>query len=75
MDTSFWVPIESFHEKIGAKIREGRHALVPNLAVVGAKEMENDTLAVRSRKDGELGEIATAEFVERVVGEVRERRL
>ncbi len=48
---------------------------MPYLAVVGAKEMENDTLAVRSRKDGELGEIALAAFVEKVVGEIERRSL
>jgi threonyl-tRNA synthetase len=62
-------------EKIGAKIREGRHALVPYLAVVGAKEMENNSLGVRSRKDGELGEIAVGEFVEKVVKEIEGRSL
>jgi len=44
-------------EKIGAKIREGRLDLVPYLAVVGAKEAENGSVALRGRKEGELGEL------------------
>ena len=37
-------------------IRNGRLDLVPYLAVVGAKEAENGSVALRSRKEGELGE-------------------
>jgi threonyl-tRNA synthetase len=63
------------NEKIGAKIREGRLALVPYLAVVGAKEEESNTVALRSRKDGELGEINVGEVVEKLIEEIRTRTL
>jgi threonyl-tRNA synthetase len=59
------------NEKIGAKIREGRLALVPYLAVVGAKEEESNTVALRSRKSGELGEISVGEVVEKLAGEIK----
>jgi threonyl-tRNA synthetase len=43
------------NEKIGFKIREHTIAKVPFLLVVGDKEMENDTVAVRTRKGKDLG--------------------
>jgi len=69
------VSLDNRSEKIGAKIREGRLDLVPYLAVVGAKEAENGSVALRSRKEGELGEVNVDAVVERLVGEVRMRVL
>lgn len=43
------------NEKIGFKIREHTIAKVPYLVVVGDKEMENNTVAVRTRKGQDLG--------------------
>jgi threonyl-tRNA synthetase len=43
------------NEKIGFKIREHTIAKVPYLLVVGDKEMENGTVAVRTRKGEDLG--------------------
>ncbi|MDR1483711.1 MAG: threonine--tRNA ligase, partial [Planctomycetaceae bacterium] len=63
------------NEKIGAKIREARLDLVPYLAVVGAKESESNTLALRSRKEGELGTIDVEKVIEKLVEEIRERKL
>jgi len=67
--------LDNRSEKIGAKIREGRLDLVPYLAVVGAKEEENNTVALRSRKEGELGEVNVDAVVEKLAGEVRTRTL
>ncbi|MDR1923077.1 MAG: threonine--tRNA ligase [Planctomycetaceae bacterium] len=63
------------NEKIGAKIREGRLDLVPYLAVVGAKETENNSVALRSRKDGELGEVMVDDLIAKLNEEIKERRL
>jgi len=54
-------------------IREGRLDLVPYLAVVGGKEEENQSVALRSRKDGELGEIALDSLIEKLVEEAKMR--
>jgi threonyl-tRNA synthetase len=63
------------NEKIGAKIREGRLDLVPYLAVVGEKEVNAETCAVRSRKEGELSEIAIDALIEKLYGEIKIRSL
>ena len=74
-DAGFRVSCDLRNEKIGAKIREGRLDLVPYLAVVGAKETENNSVALRSRKDGELGEVNVDDVVEKLNEEVRMRAL
>ncbi|MDR2641604.1 MAG: hypothetical protein LBC74_02295 [Planctomycetaceae bacterium] len=60
-------------QKLDAKIRETRLDLVPYLAVVGAKEAESNTVALRSRKDGELGVIAVEAVMEKLLEEIRTR--
>ena len=74
-DAGFRASSDLRSEKIGAKIREGRLNLVPYLAVVGAKEEENQSVALRSRKEGELGEVPLEKVIEKLTQEVRMRVL
>jgi len=67
--------LDNRSEKIGAKIREGRLDLVPYLAVVGSKEEENQSVALRSRKEGELGEVIINTLLERLLEEIATRVL
>jgi len=62
-------------EKIGAKIRDARNDLVPYLCVVGSKEEEEGTVAVRCRKEGELGTFPVQDFIAKVKEEIRTRQL
>jgi len=75
LDAGFRVSCDLRGEKIGAKIRDGRNDLVPYLAVVGAKESENNSVALRSRKDGELGEIPLEEMIRKLKEEVEMKTL
>jgi threonyl-tRNA synthetase len=67
--------LDDRNEKIGYKIREGRHERVPYLAVVGEKEVEAGAVAVRSRKDGELGQLLTPDFLNKLLAENASRSL
>ena len=58
------------NEKIGYKIREARLEKVPYMVIIGDKEAQTDTLAVRSRKDGELGALTLQEFLSRLQYEI-----
>lgn len=69
------VEVDDRNEKIGYKIREARLEKVPFILVVGDKEMETETVAVRSRREGELGAMAVNDFVDKVVQEIKERVL
>ena len=50
-------------ERLGKLIRNGEKAKIPVLAVIGAKEAENNTVSLRSRKNGDLGEISVNELI------------
>lgn len=55
--------IDARPEKIGYKIRNARLERVPYMLIVGEKELENDTVSVRKRDEGELGSMAVTELV------------
>ncbi|HEX3030493.1 MAG TPA: threonine--tRNA ligase, partial [Clostridia bacterium] len=61
------------NEKIGYKIREAQMEKVPYMIVIGDKEMENRAVAVRSRKDGDLGSMTVDYFINKIVEEVKNR--
>ena len=61
------------NEKIGFKIREAQMQKIPYMLIIGDKEAENGTVAVRSRKGGDLGTMQLDDFMNKVVEEVRTR--
>ena len=58
------------NEKIGFKIREHTLQKVPYLLVVGDKEMESDTVAVRTRAGEDLGAISVNEVIDKLTNEI-----
>jgi threonyl-tRNA synthetase len=61
------------NEKINLKIREHSLQKVPYLLVVGEKERQAGTLAVRARGGVDLGSMTIAEFTARLASEVHTR--
>lgn len=61
------------NEKIGKKIAEGRSQKIPYLLILGDKEAESGTVAVRSR-GGDEGIMALDDFIARVNEEVRTKK-
>ena len=49
------VEVDRGDERLAKQIRNAEQARIPIMAVVGMQEMESNTLAVRSRKEGDLG--------------------
>ncbi len=64
------VEIDRKNETIGYKIREAQLAKVPYMAIVGEKEKSAGTLAVRSRKNGDLGALPVDKFVADLLNEI-----
>ena len=58
------------NEKIGFKIREAQMEKVPYMFVLGDKEAENGTVAVRGRK-GDLGTMGVDEIIAKLMEEIR----
>jgi len=61
-------------ERIGKLIRNAERAKTPVMCVVGEKEVESDTLSVRTRKDGDLGAIGVPQVIARMKAVVEMRR-
>jgi threonyl-tRNA synthetase len=61
-DRGVRVSIDERNEKIGKKIRDAEMAKFPFMLIVGEKEMENLSVAVRRRKDGDVGVMTVADF-------------
>jgi threonyl-tRNA synthetase len=58
------------NEKLGFKIRENTLQRIPYLLVVGDREMENQTVAVRTRTGKDLGAMGLQDFGTRLATEV-----
>ncbi len=61
------------NEKIGFKIRQHTLAKVPYLLVVGDREVENGTVAVRSRSGEDLGSMQVEAFAQHLAEDVKRR--
>ena len=64
------VEIDDRSEKIGFKIREAQLQKVPYMILVGDKDIENNTVSVRDRKEGDLGAMSLSSFIEKAVEEI-----
>ena len=56
------VEIDERNEKIGYKIREAQLEKIPYMLVIGEKEVQTNTASVRSRIQGDIGQIKIEEF-------------
>ena len=55
--------IDHSGDRLGKLIRTGEQMKIPVLAVIGAKETEQNAVSLRSRRDGDLGVIAVADLL------------
>jgi threonyl-tRNA synthetase len=62
-------------EKIGAKIRDAQLQKVPFMLVLGDREMEQSTVAVRERSQGDIGVMPLTAFIEMARNLVETRAL
>ncbi len=68
------VETDDRNEKIGYKIRQAQLEKTPYMLVVGDKEVEEKSVAVRKRGEGELGSVPTSQFMEDLLQEIRMRK-
>ncbi len=71
----FRVESNTISDKIGAKIRDAQMQKIPYMLVLGDQELENGTVAVRERKQGDIGAMKLAEFTEKIKAEKSSRSL
>jgi threonyl-tRNA synthetase len=68
------VELDARDEKIGYRIREAEVSKVPYMLVVGEREVQAGTVAVRAHGKGDLGTRELADFVGEVVDEAEPKR-
>ncbi len=68
------VKIDLRNEKIGFKIREHSMQRVPYLVIIGDKELEQQSITVRTQKGDDLGSLAFRDFIERLKQEIADRK-
>ena len=64
------VQLDDRNEKVGYKIREAQLEKVPYMLVIGAKEVEEGLVAIRSRENGDMGTMKVDEFIGKIKEEV-----
>ena len=67
----FRVSLDEKSERMGAKIRRAQKEKVPYMLVVGPKELEEGTVAVRHRSEGDGGAVPLNDFLARLTEECK----
>jgi threonyl-tRNA synthetase len=57
------VTVDDRRETLGKKIRESQMQKVPYMLILGDRDIENGTVGVRSREDGDLGAMTLDELI------------
>ncbi len=67
--------VKNENETLGKKIRDAEMQKIPYLLIAGDKEIAADAVAVRARGKGDLGQMPTEKFVEKIKQEINARSL
>lgn len=67
--SGFRVESNTKSDKIGAKIRDAQMQKMPYMLILGDQELENGQVAVRERKQGDIGAMSLNEFKEKITAE------
>jgi len=72
-DAGIRVELDERNEKIGYKIREAQMQKIPYMIIVGDKEVFEEKVAVRTREQGDKGQMALDEFLQDINEKIREK--
>ena len=67
------VEVDDRNEKTGYKIREAQLQKIPYMLIVGEKEVESNTVAIRSREEGDIGTKDIKDFIEMIKKKLKKR--
>lgn len=68
------VEVDDRNEKTGYKIREAQLQKIPYMLIVGEKEVEGNTVSIRSREDGDMGAKAVDDFVKEIMEKIENKQ-
>ncbi len=63
------------NEKIGLKIREAQMQKIPYMVIIGDKEIQNKTISIRKRTDGDLGSMVVEDFISNLLEEINKKSI
>lgn len=66
--------VDDRDEKVGYKIRQAQNQKIPYMIAIGDREIESGKIALRHRKEGELGAWEFQDFKQRILEEIRSRK-
>ncbi len=69
------VELDDRNEKIGKKIREAQLEKVPYMLIIGDKEMQENKVSVRHRKEGDKGSVSLNDFISNIMLEVKNKEI
>ena len=69
----FRVELDVRSESVGSKIKDARNQRIPYMLIIGDREMENGNAAVRSRREGEMGELTIPAVIEKMRFEIEQK--
>jgi threonyl-tRNA synthetase len=69
----FRTELDARSESIGAKIKDARNQRIPWMLIIGDREMEAGTVAARSRREGEMGEMTIPAVIEKLQFEIAQK--
>lgn len=73
-DNDIRVEIDDKNARMQHKIRDAEVKKVPYMLIVGGKEAQAESVSVRERSKGDLGPMKLAEFIGKIVDEVKEKK-
>ena len=69
-DEGIRVETDLRNEGLGAKVRDATLQKVPFLGIIGPKEVENNTISLRSREGKDLGALKISDFLSKIKQEI-----
>jgi threonyl-tRNA synthetase len=72
-DAGIRVHLDDRNEKLQAKIRDAQLQKIPYMLILGGKEVEANTVAVRHRAKGDLGPRSLDQFIADLKSEINSR--
>src|SRR6056297_409542 len=75
LDIDVRVSVDERSEQIGGKIRDAETSKTPYMLIVGAKEVEENTVSVRRHKHGDIGTFKFSDFLSDIKEEIDTKAL
>jgi len=69
------VELDDRNEKVNYKIREAQGQKIPYMLVVGDREAESGSVAVRQRSEGDLGTMSAEDFSNRIKEDIKSKKI